>query len=50
MQTMVNFKLSSRSLNSLSLLVKALHISKSAVVEKALEFYAEKNCQKRPIF
>jgi hypothetical protein len=42
MKQVVNFRLSNHAINTLLILEKELHTSKTAIVEKALQFYAKK--------
>lgn len=42
MKQVVNFRLSSHAISTLSILERELHASKTAIVEKALQFYAKK--------
>lgn len=42
MKRMVNFRLSAQALTTLSILEEKLHSSKTAVIEKAIDFYAKK--------
>ena len=42
MKHVVNFRLTSQAINTLSILEKKLHTSKTAIVEKALQNYAKK--------
>ncbi|TAK73117.1 MAG: hypothetical protein EPO11_08940 [Gammaproteobacteria bacterium] len=47
MKHAVNFRLSTRATTVLSILEKKMHTSKTAIVEKALQFYAQKELSKQ---
>lgn len=47
MKQVMNFRLSNHAVSTLSVLVKKLHTSKTAVVEQALQIYAEKELPKQ---
>jgi hypothetical protein len=49
MKQVVNFRLSAQALNVLATLEKKLHYSKTAIVEKALQFYAKKQLAKQSL-
>lgn len=42
MKQVVNFRLSNRAITALSMLEDKMHISKTAVIEEALQLYAKK--------
>jgi hypothetical protein len=42
MKQAINFRLNHRAIAALLSLEKTLHVSKTAIVEKALQFYAKK--------
>ena len=47
MSQMVNFRLKEQTINVLIMLEKKLHYSKTAIVEKALQLYAQKELAKQ---
>lgn len=47
MKQVVNFRLSEQAINVLGILEKKLHYSKTAIVENALQLYADKELTKQ---